>query len=370
LRTTGATGRAQYFDEIFVCAGPLVLADTGDNSYGVLFGAEWCALIDHKTSVRRLFRRVEGGWQEFTNDPRVPQTVFGQVAPDDERHISLAFDQSARVVYAYEIDGQVKVTRWDAVQQQYVQNVQFEGHDPCLLMDAEVADPRGYPAGVREAYEHGIPVIFRWTPNGQWLETAIPDSDVLVFYLSADRTAIRCRVQRQIYNTVNEIITFDLSVILDRVQVLPGRWQLLVADAVTGGALGEVVLSDPYIDEYIPSPLSVEMLAADVSLEEIVATHRRYTEIDDDTLDAGVGPEAIRIDTPLYQYALEGFMDGAVTLENITAVSNVYPYADTDTLDGGVSVEGILVVQQIHPALGDDALTGGIDVENIRVQTV
>lgn len=192
--------------------GPEVIGQTGDNSYGAMFGRNWLLVWDRDTGFLHAFQEAGGEWLEVTEE--LPP-VFDAGAPVGSRRWSLAFDQAARVILAYEdAEGVVRVTRWDASLNEYVQNVTFAGVDPCVVMDAA------------------------WSLD-------IPQSDVLLFYLSPDRTRVLCRVQRDVYAVEHEIWDYGQPVILDRVIATPLRYQVLVSDA-TGTSLPEMLLSDLY----------------------------------------------------------------------------------------------------------------------------
>lgn len=208
LRTPSKT----FFAELFAAPGPLTIGQTGDNSYPVLFGRVWVLEVRADGALRLHQRQEDGTYQQVIDD--LPP-VFSEGAPAGSRRWSLAFDQAARVVVAYEDgEGVVRVTRWDPSANQYVQNVTFAGVDPVVVMDAS------------------------WS-------YAIPGSDVLLFYLSPDRTRVLCRVQRDVYAIEHLIWDYGLPVILDRVIAAPIRYQLLVSDA-TGVPLPEALVSDPY----------------------------------------------------------------------------------------------------------------------------
>lgn len=202
-----------HFAELFLAPGPVSIGATGDNSYAALYGRSWLLVWDRDDALLHLFQEQPGGvWLEVVAD--LPP-VFASPAPVGSRRWSLAFDQSARVILAYEgSDGVVRVTRWDAGENQYVQNVSFAAHDPCVVIDA-------------------------------WWSGDIPDSDVLIFYLSADRERVMARVQRELYAVEHLIWDFEAAVILDRVIAAPLRYQALVSDAM-GAPLPLQLLSDPY----------------------------------------------------------------------------------------------------------------------------
>lgn len=200
------------FAELFLLPGPERIGVTGDNSYAVMYGYDWLLVWDRDDGLLHLWQERDGAWVEVVED--LPP-VFASPAPVGSRRWSLAFDQSARVILAYEdATGIVRVTRWDPSSNGYVQNVTFAGADPCVVIDAS------------------------WS-------FSIPGSDVLLFHLSPDRERLYCRVQRDVYATEYLIWDFGSPVVLDRVLALPYRFQVLAADA-TGVPLPEVLVSAWY----------------------------------------------------------------------------------------------------------------------------
>mgnify|MGYP001027667227 CR=1 FL=1 len=201
-----------HFAELFLAPGPERIGVTGDNAYATMFGFDWLLVWDRDDGLLHLFQERDGAWQEVTED--LPP-VFASPVPVGARRWSLAFDQAARVILAYEDGaGIVRVTRWEPSSNSYVQNVSFSGRDPVVVMDAS------------------------WS-------YAIPGSDVLLFHLSSDRERVLCRVQRDIYAVEHEIWDYGTPVILDRVIALPYKYQILVSDS-TGTPLPDVLVSDLY----------------------------------------------------------------------------------------------------------------------------
>lgn len=238
--TSLRTPSNSFFAELYLTPGPQEIGVTGDNSYGALYGSEWLFMIEHETRILRAYQRVGGTWLERTDDPRMPPIV-GQTMPESVRRLSGTFDQSARAVIAYEdAEGIVRVTRWDPSENQYVQNVTFAGVDPCVVMDAS------------------------WS-------LSVPGSDVLLFYLSPDRTRVLCRVQRDVYAIEHEIWDYGAPVILDRVIAAPIRYQLLVSDAA-GVPLLEALVSDPYPYPGVDAVASSATLTGGGQLIQVVLT--------------------------------------------------------------------------------------------------
>lgn len=213
-RVSERTPSRTWFAELCTAPGPQVIGVTGDNSFDTLFGREWLLEWSVEDDTLRLYQESlthPGEWERITT-PLPP--VFDAPLPATARRVTFCFDQSARIVVAVEDEGVIKVTRWDPGTNQYVQNVSFAGVDPALAMDAT------------------------WAYD-------IPNSDVLIFYLSTDRTRVMCRVQRELYAIEHEMWDYGQQVILDRALPAFLRYQLLVADSA-GAPLEKVLLSDPY----------------------------------------------------------------------------------------------------------------------------
>ena len=188
-------------------AGPVAVGVTGDNSPASLVGATWLLQVC-----------PDGSWMLYREERGlltvIPWDDPPEMASGTARHVSLAFDQSARVVLTWEDEGVIKVRRWDPVENEYIENVTFSGVDPVVVFDAT------------------------WRYR-------VPDSDVLIFYLSSDRERLCCRVQRDVYGTEYEVWDFETPVILDRVVALPYKYQVLVADS-TGSPLPDMLISALY----------------------------------------------------------------------------------------------------------------------------
>lgn len=247
-----------YGVELRLAPGPRSMGDTGDGSYATLYGYAWAGLLDRVERRFRLFQAQvpgEGPWP--LHDPRGPEVavwVEVEVPPlphpvEEIRHLALAFDQAARHVVAYEREGEVWMRQWDPVTQAFVQRGPFPGVDPVLIQDATVGY---YP----------------------------PDSDVLLFHLSPDRTSLVMRVQRELYATAHTIQTFDHPVVLDQAVVLPYQVELLgsllSAPDITGYAVrsgmypvrafdeaGQATLTPPTTGAYIPIVL-IQDVGADL----------------------------------------------------------------------------------------------------------
>lgn len=224
--TRGTEGYS--FAELFLVLGPAEIGDPRENRLEDLIGRVY-ALVVTTSGVLELYQRAEDAatWTEVTAG--LPP-IFGETQPETRRRFSIAFDQSARAIVAYEEDSTVYLTRWDSAEGAYIQNVTVPGVDPVVVFDA--------------TWAYDVTV-----------------SDVLLFYLSTDRERVLCRVQRDVYATAYEMHDYGTPVVLDRVLRLPLRYQVLASDAAgdpleTGGA--KVGL----LSEIYPYPAGASMEAS------------------------------------------------------------------------------------------------------------
>lgn len=176
--------------ELAVSPGPLALGQPGGGTLRELYGAGWA--VGLYRSGPRLYQARSGVWLDRA-DPDALADLAGA------RHVSLAFDQAARPVLAWEREGQVYVRQWEPGRQQYSSRGPFAGVDPLLLWDIAV---------LGEAQ----------------------DSDVLLYYLSPDRRQLCYRVQHERYDTERVAHVFPAPVCLDQIVPLTACWQLLGAD--------------------------------------------------------------------------------------------------------------------------------------------
>ena len=366
---------SRRFAELEALSGPEVIGATGDNSFRVLYGRPYAFFLAHAPRRLRLYRGAVGGgsYEEVTSG--LPTNLFGPTLPSSARRFTAAFDQSARIIVAYEDAETIRVTRWSG--SAYVQNVTFAGVDPALLIDVAVTDPRGYPNllddgwSVREAFDAGIPVLFEWLAGDPipWLENALPDSDVLLFYLSPDRLELRVRVQRQLYATEILVHTFAAPVILDRAIALAGRYQLLVSDEL-GDPLPEVLISDPYLGDFLINPRPVDELAALVAPEAVRLEQDTYPAEGDDALGATVAPEAVEVVGDTAFRVDDDALVATASPEAVEVVGAVAFRIDDDALGATAAPEVVHNVTEVEPSTDANALDATASPEVIRVQTV
>ena len=214
-------GSKHYFAEIALTRGPRAVAYTGTGSFDDLFGYAWLGLLDRAEQRFRLFQLQESGapWR-IGSDPTGAEWVEIPTPPlhhqtKELRHLGLAFDQSARHVVAYERAGEIWVRQWDAGAGDYAMRGPWPGVDPVVIMDALVG---GH----------------------------VPDSDVLLFHLSADRRSLVMRAQREVYTQGHVIEQYAGAVILDQAVDVPYQVELLGSTADQPNEMGLVVRSDLY----------------------------------------------------------------------------------------------------------------------------
>lgn len=163
--------------ELCFCAGPETLGQTGDGSLNALFGSQWHARWQQDGLIA-LAQETPSGWMDRINLPFY--------LPDTARHITLAFDQVAKWVLAWEIDGQIYLRE----ESSNLTRGPFPGRDPLLINDAVVS-------------------------------RVVAGSDVCLFYASQDRTTLSCRLQRDAYLLPEDYHTYPEPTWLDQVIVHP-----------------------------------------------------------------------------------------------------------------------------------------------------
>lgn len=190
------SARGPYlFPELVLCKGPSAEGVTGSATYAELFGYSWALSMDDSGELH-LSQQQGAAWVEIP--PLTPLPVL----PATARHIALAFDQAARPVIAWEDSG-IYLRRYDPGSSSYQNLGPFAGRDPVLFMDATVD---GY----------------------------IPDSDVLLYYLSADARAINQRVQRQVWATESQKYAGPDALFLDQATLLGFSFQVIAAKQSNG----------------------------------------------------------------------------------------------------------------------------------------
>lgn len=189
VRAYAEDGRALWAPCLAWSPGPRELLVTGDASFETLYGANWLAQVCN-----------DGSWVLYQRNDReellvVPWDVTPPAADVSARHPTLAFDQSARPVIAWEETEGIYLREYDEVGGSYVFIGPFEGCDPVLFCDATV-------------------------------DYRVPDSDVILFYLSEDRTKLLYRIQNENFLVEHEHHDFGEAVVLDAEDIGGWRYQL------------------------------------------------------------------------------------------------------------------------------------------------
>ncbi len=196
--------------ELRLTKGPVAIGQPGDGTYAELYSRDYLVFLD-ETGRLRVLVSTGTAWSPVAEDlyPQPPH-------PGNQiRHIAACFDRSARLVLAYELSNQVYVYQWNETTQQYTTYGPFPGVDPVIIQDATISF---YP----------------------------PDSDVLLLYLSTDRTRLIMRVQSESYGTPREVATFPRPVLLDQANALPYYGQVVGSYVDSPNQTGFAVLTDLY----------------------------------------------------------------------------------------------------------------------------
>lgn len=372
----GTRGTEGYsYAEVATVLGPETIGDTADNSYSALYGRPYALVLDHETRRLRLFRGAVGGGSYEEVEVDLPAILFDVVYPAGARRFTAAFDQSARIIVAYELDGVIRVTRWTG--SAYVQNVTFDGVDPALLMDATLADPRGYPTAaddgwsVREAFDAGIRVFFEWLAEDPptFRDNPITDSDVVLFYLTPERTGVRARVQRQLYATVQTLADLPAPVVLDRAIALAGRYELLLSDEA-GDVRGEMLVSAPYIGDYLINPEPISPVEAGIYPETIRLELDTYVDEPSDELAGALAPDVIALTSDTALRSESEDVDATLTPDPIAVVGNVYIDTVDHALEATLAPVDAVVVTVTELVPSSESVAATLTPEVIRVQTV
>jgi hypothetical protein len=248
-----------YYPEFAMFPGPASIGVTGTNRLIDIIGNTWAILFCHDYDLK-ILKWTGSGWQEITaNLPPFP------LFDSRDRRFSGCFDQSARLIYAFERDETIYLTRWDAVTNEYVQNVTVAGVDPVVVFDAS------------------------WAYD-------VPESDVLLFYLSTDRTRLMCRVQRQLFATELEVHDYGEPVVLDRIARLPLRYEVLASDEV-----GDPLVSGSrvaLVSDFYPYPAREDVIAGALPLS-FAYTEQLVVRADEDALLTASVPLAFSHDDTL-----------------------------------------------------------------------
>lgn len=193
VRAWAEDGRPLWAPCLAWSPGPVQLASTGDGSYSTLYGENWLAQVC-QDGTWRLYKRISNETLEV-----VPWDVEPPTVAISARHPTLCFDQAARPAIAWEDGEGVRLREYNEAAQSYHFIGPFAGCDPVLLTDATI-------------------------------NYRVAGSDVILFYLSEDRTTLCYRIQSENFATEHEHHSFGEAVVLDAQDVGGWRFQLKFAD--------------------------------------------------------------------------------------------------------------------------------------------
>ena len=171
--------------ELTLAFGPLRLASPGEGTVRDLYGSRWS--VGLYRGGPHLFQARSGVWLARADADAL-------AGLEGAEHISLAFDQAARPVLAWARPDGVYVRQWSG--SAYTTRGPLAGCDPVLIADAPVSGN-------------------------------VTDSDVILWHLSADRSALMYRLQRDVYSVAHVARAVAQGAVLDQVVMLPNRLQFL-----------------------------------------------------------------------------------------------------------------------------------------------
>lgn len=197
VRAHNQAGRALWAPMLAWSVGPQAIATVGDGNFNTLFGRDWLFQICH-----------DGSWVLYQVQPDdslqlVEWDAVPPVVSESARHLTGAFDQGARAAIAWEdLDG-IHLREFNETTGQYHFIGPYAGVDPVLVMDAVV-------------------------------NRHIPGSDVVLWFLSADRLTLRYRIQSENFATAHDHHSFADPMVLDASDTGAYRLQLRVSDEMGG----------------------------------------------------------------------------------------------------------------------------------------
>ena len=197
VRAFQADGRPLYAPCFSWAPGPQTLATTGDGTYATLFGSNWLAEICQA-----------GNWvlYQSTTTTTITDTAWDVTPPTaslDARKPSLCFDQTARPAIAWEQDDGIRLRQFDEIAGVYAITGPYAGVDPVLINDAIV-------------------------------NYHVPGSDIILFYLSADRLTLNYRIQSENFDTEHALHAFASPSIIDISDNGGYRFQVRYSDDLGG----------------------------------------------------------------------------------------------------------------------------------------
>ena len=251
---------------------------TGDGSYSSLYSGFWCLVLE-KSGTLKLGRLIGSSWVEV-----VPLSVL-PVLPKSARHISMAFDQAARPLIAWEVSSQIFVHQWDGNTSQYVTRGPFAGVDPALFMDAQV------------------------------LKSSV-NSDVILFCLNPARDAVKFRLQRDQFGIESNLIAVASNSSLDAVVLEEYRYRLALGN--TNNAQSMLVSTTyPIVISLIKTMLASGAWQAGAEFEQIITALGSETMLASGAWTAGAEFEAIILMQPTETMLGTGAWTSGAELEAI-----------------------------------------------------
>lgn len=305
VRAWAEDGRPLWAPCLAWSPGPVELATTGDGSYSTLYGENWLSQIC-QDGTWVLYQRIDNEELEVVPWDVVPPTVAITA-----RHPSLCFDQAARPAIAWEDDSGVRLREYNEVSQQYQFIGPFAGCDPVLLNDATI-------------------------------NYRVAGSDVILFYLSADRTTLCYRIQSENFAVEHEHHDFGEAVVLDAQDVGGWRFQLKFADehGTVDGPLADgftALWSDLY-----PVYVEENMAANVAALEdgEYVLVVVKHAAEDGVSASVGALADGVLASVILRQSGEDGVTAlvgalGAGELKNV-----ILTYTDAEGIDATIAALG------------------------------
>lgn len=309
--TTWRTKKSRRIERV-QALGPATMGQPLSGEYDDLHGSLW-ALTWYRDTGLQLEQVQGGAWVAVQPGQAFP------VLPRTARHLSLAFDQTARHVFAWEdLDG-IRVRQWDQTTNQYAYVGPFPGCDPLLFTDTTAS---------------------RYTP----------DSDVLLIHLNAARTAAVYRLQRDGYSVEYPMAAGLTDAVLD--QSVP----LLYNGQIYGESGGSQLLIDlglyPARSEDVLVGLvrltgSYEaMTVARSAVDGMVGTVSLRGAYESSTILRTASDSLLAVVNLRGAYALtlvqrtaSDSLTGAVTLRGSNPESG-FPRTSTDSLIGSITLRG------------------------------
>lgn len=331
VRAWAEDGRPLWAPCLAWSPGPQQLVTTGDGSYNTLYGANWLAEVC-QDGTWVLYKRLNNEVLEVVPWDVTPPTVMISA-----RHPSLCFDQAARPAIAWEDAAGIRLREYDENEQGYHFVGPFSGCDPVLLTDATI-------------------------------NYRVAGSDVVLFYLSSDRTKLNYRIQSENFATEHEHHDFGEAVVLDAQDVGSWRFQLKYGDehgTVTGPLTDgfTALWSDLY-------PVFVEeaMTGSVAALEdgEYVLVVVKSSGEDAVTASVGALADGLYASVLLFGSGEDGMTALVGALEAGELKHVILEYADAESIDATVAALGdgvyVLAVIKRDPVTETlDAVVGSLE---------